>query len=85
MVFIYLLLINWITFKNLNVKNGFEILGSAHNQVQMKNKEKQGCNQIFISPIFKTNKSKFFLNTVRFNLISKGSNRIHYCSWWYQQ
>jgi thiamine-phosphate pyrophosphorylase len=62
-------------FRNLNVKNGFEILGSAHNQVEMKNKEKQGCNQIFISPIFKTNKSKFFLNTVRFNLIAKGSNR----------
>ena len=62
-------------FKNLNVKKGFEILGSAHNQIQLRNKENQGCKEIFISPIFKTNKSKFFLDVARFNIISKKTDR----------
>lgn len=62
-------------FKNLNVKKGFEILGSAHNQIQLRNKENQGCKEIFISPIFKTSKSKFFLDVAKFNIISKKTDR----------
>ena len=60
-------------YKNLLVKKNFEILGSAHNIVELKNKENQGCNEIFISPIFKTNKSNFFLETIKFNLIANAS------------
>ena len=56
--------------KNLNVKKNFLILGSAHNLSELKNKEKQGCKVIFLAPLFKTSKSKFYLNPVKFNLIS---------------
>ena len=56
--------------KNLNVKKNFLILGSAHNLPELKNKEKQGCKVIFLAPLFKTNKSKFYLNPIKFNLIS---------------
>ena len=56
-------------------KKNFEILGSAHNIIELKNKENQGCNEIFISPIFKTNKSNFFLETIKFNLIANVSKK----------
>tara|TARA_B100000579_G_scaffold308423_1_gene258130 strand:- start:260 stop:820 length:561 start_codon:yes stop_codon:yes gene_type:complete len=57
-------------FKNLLIKKNFEILGSAHNVIELKIKENQGCKIVFLSPIFKINKSKFFLDTIKFNLIS---------------
>ena len=60
---------------HLLVKKNFEILGSAHNIIELKNKENQGCNEIFISPIFKTNKSNFFLETIKFNLIANESKK----------
>ena len=62
-------------FKNITTKKQFEILGSAHNLIQLKHKEKQGCNEVFIAPIFKTGKSSFFLDTVRFNLISRSTKK----------
>ena len=62
-------------YKNLLAKKNFEILGSAHNIIELKNKENQGCNEIFISPIFKTNKSNFFLETIKFNLIANESKK----------
>jgi len=57
-------------FKNLNVKKKFLILGSAHNLSELKNKEKQGCKAIFLTPLFKTNKSQFYLNPIKFNLLA---------------
>ena len=48
-------------YKNLSSKKKFEIIGSAHNSIQIKNKEKQGCVSIFIAPIFKTKKKRLFL------------------------
>lgn len=65
---------NLNNFKNLNVIKKFKIIGSAHNKVELINKQNQGCVEIFISPIFKVNKSKFFLNISKFNLISNVSN-----------
>ena len=62
-------------YKNLLSTKNFEILGSAHNIIELKNKENQGCNEIFISPIFKTNKSNFFLETIKFNLIANASKK----------
>ena len=61
-------------FKNLNVKKEFIILGSAHNIIELKNKENQGCKRIMISPIFKTKKSRFFLDIIKFNLITNNTN-----------
>ncbi len=61
-------------FKNLNLGKDFIILGSAHNRIQLINKINQGCTEIFIAPIFKTMKSKTFLDVVKFNLIQKPPN-----------
>jgi len=65
---------NLTNFKNLNVTKNFKIIGSAHNKVQLIEKKNQGCTEVFIAPIFKTKKSKFFLNISKFNLISNSSN-----------
>ena len=62
-------------YKNLSLKKDFEIVGSAHNLIQIKNKEDQGCTSIFIAPIFKTRKSSFFLDTTRFNLLAKNTQK----------
>ena len=49
-------------------KKKFEILGSAHNLKEIKIKEKQGCTTIFLSPIFKVNKSNYYLDIIKFNV-----------------
>ena len=59
-----------LKFKYFKKKN-FEILGSAHNFKEIKTKEKQGVNIIFIAPIFKVKKKNYFLNIIKFNLLSK--------------
>ena len=48
-------------------KKKFKILGSAHNIKEIKIKELQNVNCIFLSPIFKTNKSNKFLGVQKFN------------------
>ena len=63
-------------FKNLNSKKNFKIIGSAHNVIELKNKENQGCKEIVIAPIFKTKKNDYFLGVIKFNLIAKDSNYI---------
>ena len=55
-------------FKNIARKN-FEIIGSAHNVTELKIKEKQGCTSIFLSPIFKNDKKKKFLDVIKANLL----------------
>ena len=55
-------------FMNI-IKDNFEILGSAHNIIELKIKEKQGCSTIFISPIFENDKKKGFLDVVKTNLL----------------
>ena len=62
-------------YKNLSAKKKFKIIGSAHNLHEIKNKENQGCSSIFISPIFKTKKSNYFLDISRFNLIAKDTKK----------
>ncbi len=58
------------TLKYENIyKRNFEIIGSAHNIKEVLNKEKQGCNKIFLCPIFKTKKNKYSLGVTKFNLI----------------
>lgn len=62
--------------KNLNIpknirKNKFIILGSAHNYMEMKFKEKQGVKIIFISPLFKTKGYKNGMGIIKFNILSK--------------
>ena len=54
-------------------KKNFEVLGSAHNAHQIKQKEIQGAQSIFISSVFKKNKN--YLGIYRFKLLSKLTNK----------
>ena len=63
-------------FKNLNSKKDFKIIGSAHNVIELKNKENQGCKEIAIAPIFNTKKNDYFLDVIKFNLIAKNAKHI---------
>ena len=48
---------NKLMFKNINVNKNFLLIGSAHNQVEIKLKLAQGCKGIFLSPLFQTKKN----------------------------
>ena len=50
-------------------KKNFRIIGSAHNLKEIRIKEKQNVNKIFLSSLFKKNKN--FLGMNRFKLLSK--------------
>ena len=52
-----------------NKKKKFNIIGSAHNLKEIRIKECQGVNKIFISSLFKKNKN--FLGINKFKLLSK--------------
>ncbi len=57
-----------LIYNNLNLPKKFKIIGSAHCISEIKIKEKQNCEEIFLSPIFKTDKHKNYLDTLKFNL-----------------
>ena len=59
--------INYIKFL---LPINFKIIGSAHNNREILIKEKQGCDIIFLSPIFKVKKKNYFLNIVKFNFLT---------------
>ena len=50
-------------------KKNFEIIGSAHNLKEIRVKERQQVNKIFLSSLFKKNKN--FLGINKFKLLSK--------------
>ena len=56
-------------------KNNFKIIGSAHNYQEILIKEKQGCEEIFISPIFFNKKKRSFLGIIKFNFLALTSRR----------
>jgi len=64
-----------LNINKINIKKKFVLIGSAHSVKEIRIKEKQGVKLIFISPLFKTNKNKTFLNPVRFNLLSQKTTR----------
>ena len=49
---IYIPSFNKTMIRNDNLKKNFLILGSAHNLTEIREKEKQGVNSLFLSPIF---------------------------------
>jgi thiamine-phosphate pyrophosphorylase len=61
---------NQLNFIKFCFPKKFLVIGSAHNQYEIFTKQKQGCSLIFLSPIFKIAKSKFFLDIVKFNLLT---------------
>ncbi|MDC0396731.1 thiamine phosphate synthase [Candidatus Pelagibacter sp.] len=60
--------INYV--QNYSLPKNFNIIGSAHNITEINLKLKQKCSEIFLSPVFKVNKSKKFLGISRFNLMT---------------
>ena len=62
-------------FANLEKKN-IKIIGSAHNQKEIKKKVSQNCSAIFLSPIFYMKKSKNFLDVHKFNYLASYNNTI---------
>ena len=64
-----------LNFRNLNCGKNFKFIGSAHDYKEVRIKEKQKCEKIFISPIFKTEKNKKFLDTIRFNLLANQTKK----------
>ena len=58
-----------INFIKYLLPKNFSIIGSAHNNIEILIKQKQGCSVIFISPIFKINKKNYFLDVIKFNLL----------------
>ena len=60
--------INYV--QNYSLPKNFEIIGSAHNIAEINLKLKQKCSEIFLSPVFKVNKSKKFLGVNKFNFMT---------------
>ena len=61
--------------KRLNIigkskRKNFKVIGSAHNIKEIKIKKNQGCELIFLSPIFKTKKKNSYLGVVKFNFLT---------------
>ena len=54
---------------SFSLKKNFNIIGSAHNLLEIKIKEKQNVKQIFLSSLFKKNKNYLGIN--KFKLLSK--------------
>ena len=63
-----------LNYKNIPKKN-LEIIGSAHNIKEIINKETQGCTKIFLCPLFRTKKSKYYLGVTKFNLAKLNSKK----------
>ncbi len=61
--------------KNYQKFNNFCIIGSAHSLKEIRIKEKQKVEKIFLSPIFKTNKSNKNLGIIKFSNLSKNTQK----------
>jgi thiamine-phosphate pyrophosphorylase len=59
-----------ITFSKASLSKNFKIIGSAHNQIEIKRKIDQGCEAIFLSPVFRVEKNGKYLGTCRFRLLT---------------
>ena len=64
-----------LNFKNLNKKKNFMILGSAHNLQEIRIKEKQCTDVIFLSPLFITKNYRKFLGVIKFKTIAKQTKK----------
>ena len=58
---------------NYKFRKNFLLIGSAHTLKDIKNKEKQKVDEIFISSLFKDNKN--YLGLYKFNLLSNYSKK----------
>ena len=67
--------INYLS--SFSIPKDFMIIGSAHNIKEVKIKKKQGCEEIFLSPLFRVEKKKNFLNIFNFNKLTT-DNKLKY-------
>ena len=64
-------------FTAYSFKKDFKLLGSAHNLMEIKEKERQNVDYIFLSPLFSTKKNKNCLGLYKFlNLMKKTKKKI---------
>ena len=61
--------------KKFHKFKNFMIIGSAHTLKEIRIKENQNVEQIFLSPIFQTSKSQNKLGIIKFNNFSKLTNK----------
>ena len=55
-------------------KKNFLLIGSSHNLSEILLKEKQGCKEIFLSPIFQIKKKNKYLDLSRFRILTRSTN-----------
>ena len=60
-------------------KKKFKILGSAHNISEIRQKENQRVNCIFLSPVFITKKTNKFLGIYKFNNLANHTSKKIVC------
>ena len=53
-----------------HLKKSFMIIGSAHNLKELNQKKKQNIELLFLSPVFKIKKRNYFLDTIKYNILS---------------
>jgi len=70
---IFLSSLNKSFIRPLQIKNGFKIVGAAHNSIEYSIKTQQKCKKIMLSPLFFNEKysSNQILGVIKFNLIAK--------------
>jgi thiamine-phosphate pyrophosphorylase len=64
-----------LKINSFSKRKKFLIIGSAHNLKEIKIKEKQGAQIIFLSPLFKINKTNKFLGSIKFNMLSRMTDK----------
>ena len=60
-------------------KKNFIVLGSAHNILEIRQKERQNVNCIFLSPVFITKKSNKYLGIQKFNNLTNYTSKKIIC------
>ena len=59
-----------ITLRKASLNKNFKIIGSAHNEMEIKKKLDQGCEAIFLSPLFRINKKRKYLGVCKYKLLT---------------
>ncbi len=62
-----------------NFRKNFQLIGSAHNLKEIREKECQNVNYIFLSPVFLTEKRKNFLGIYKFMNLTKLTDKKIAC------
>ena len=62
-----------------HLKKGFTLIGSAHNLKEIRTKELQNVNYLFLSPLFTSKKSKKGLGIYKFINLSKKTKKKIIC------